>query len=121
MRVVNFSDARNNLKKVIDDVVNDSDFTVISRRDAPDAVLLSLDSFNSLMETVHLLKSPANAAHLARSLAQMESGKTVVRGLMEDEEPPPRKIAGSPSTAGSAKPETKKARATAAKPGKAAR
>lgn len=86
MRVVNFSDARNNLKKVIDDVVDDSDYTVISRRDAPDAVLLSLDSFNSLMETVHLLKSPANAAHLARSLAQMESGKTVVRELVEDDQ-----------------------------------
>ncbi|MHC5350511.1 type II toxin-antitoxin system Phd/YefM family antitoxin [Pseudomonas sp. A46] len=86
MRVVNFTDARNNLKKVIDDVVDDSDFTIISRRDAPDAVLLSLDSFNSLMETVHLLKSPANAAHLARSLAQMEAGNTVVRDLVLDEE-----------------------------------
>lgn len=86
MRVVNFTDARNNLKKVIDDVVDDSDFTIISRRDAPDAVLLSLDSFNSLMETVHLLKSPANAAHLARSLAHMEAGKTVVRDLIPDEE-----------------------------------
>ncbi|KES20442.1 MULTISPECIES: type II toxin-antitoxin system Phd/YefM family antitoxin [Pseudomonas] len=72
MRVVNFSYARNNLKKLIEDVVDGEDFIVISRRDAPNAVLLSLDSFNSLMETVHLLKSPANAARLARSLAQME-------------------------------------------------
>lgn len=72
MRVVNFSYARNNLKKLIEDVVDGEDFIVISRRDAPDAVLLSLDSFNGLMETVHLLKSPANAARLARSLTQME-------------------------------------------------
>ncbi|SDI44960.1 antitoxin YefM [Pseudomonas delhiensis] len=34
-----------------------------------------LDDFNSLVETFHLLRSPANAAHLARSLAQMEAGK----------------------------------------------
>nr|WP_281686079.1 type II toxin-antitoxin system prevent-host-death family antitoxin [Pseudomonas citronellolis] len=68
-----FSYAHNNLKKkLIEDVVCGEDFIVISRRDAPNAVLLSLDSFNSLMETVHLLKSPANAARLARSLAQME-------------------------------------------------
>lgn len=67
-----FSYAHNNLKKLIEDVVGGEDFIVISRRDTPDAVLLSLDSFNGLMETVHLLKSPANAAHLARSLAQME-------------------------------------------------
>jgi len=116
MRVVNFSDARNNLKKVIDDVVDDSDFTVISRRDAPDAVLLSLDSFNSLMETVHLLKSPANAAHLARSLAQMESGKTVVRELVEDEEQPRGKSASRTS----ALTAQKKAKA-AVKPDKVAR
>lgn len=77
MRVVNFSYARNNLKKLIEDVVDGEDFIVISRRDAPDAVLLSLDSFNSLMETAHLLKSPANAAHLARSLAQMEQGQWI--------------------------------------------
>jgi antitoxin YefM len=121
MRVVNFSDARNNLKKVIDDVVDDSDFTVISRRDAPDAVLLSLDSFNSLMETVHLLKSPANAAHLARSLAQMESGKTVVRALVEDEEQLSRKIVDRSTAPMAAKPVAKKAKAAAAKPGKATR
>ncbi|MBV7582142.1 type II toxin-antitoxin system prevent-host-death family antitoxin [Pseudomonas sp. PDM33] len=120
MRVVNFSDARNNLKKVIDDVVDDSDYTVISRRDAPDAVLLSLDSFNSLMETVHLLKSPANAAHLARSLAQMESGKTVVRELVDDEDQPRRKSASRSSTPIPSKPASKKAKA-AVKPDKVAR
>lgn len=49
MRVVNFSYARNNLKKLIEDVVDGEDFIGISRRDAPNAVLLSLDSFNSLM------------------------------------------------------------------------
>nr|WP_231387647.1 type II toxin-antitoxin system prevent-host-death family antitoxin [Pseudomonas nitroreducens] len=120
MRVVNFSDARNNLKKVIDDVVDDADYTVISRRDAPDAVLLSLDSFNSLMETVHLLKSPANAAHLARSLAQMESGKAVVRGLVEDAQQPRRKAVSRSSAPIPAKPASKKAK-VAAKPDKVVR
>ncbi|AOE87402.1 type II toxin-antitoxin system prevent-host-death family antitoxin [Pseudomonas sp. TCU-HL1] len=96
MRVVNVSDARSNLKKVIDEVSDDSDFTIISRRNAPDAVLLSLDSFNSLMETVHLLKSPANAANLARSLAQLESEKTVMHELVEDDEQPPCKDANPP-------------------------
>ena len=48
---------------------------VIPRHDAPDAVLMSLDTFNSLLETVHLLKSPANAAHLARSIEQFRLGQ----------------------------------------------
>jgi len=83
MRVVNFSEARNNLKSLIDQVIDDADFTVIARRDAPDAVVMSLDTFNSLMETVHLLKSPANAAHLARSIEQYRQGKTTQRELVD--------------------------------------
>lgn len=84
MRVVNFSDARNRLKAVIDQVVNDEDFVIITRRDADDAVLMSLNHFNGLMETVHLLKSPANTAHLSKSLKQYRSGKTHQHELVDD-------------------------------------
>jgi antitoxin YefM len=83
MRVVNFSEARNSLKTIIDRVIDDADYTVIARRDAPDAVVMSLDTFNSLMETVHLLKSPANAAHLARSIGQYRQGEISEQGLAD--------------------------------------
>lgn len=83
MRVVNFSEARNNLKAVIDGVVEDADYAVIARRDAPDAVVMSLATFNSMMETVHLLKSPANAAHLNRSIEQLRKGKTKAKDLVD--------------------------------------
>lgn len=85
MRVVKFSKARNNLKMVIDQVTNDADYTVIARRDAPDAVLMSLATFNGLMETVHLLKVPANAAHLARSIEQYRQGQVIQQGLVTGE------------------------------------
>ena len=75
MRVVHFSEAQSDLKVVMDQVIADADYTVITRRDAPDAVLMSLDTFNSLVETLHLLKSPANAAHLARSIEQCRKGQ----------------------------------------------
>lgn len=84
METVNFTDARNNLKSVLDRVVGDADYTVITRRDAEDAVVMSLNSFNSLMETVHLLKSPANAAHLARSIAQYRAGQARERTLFDE-------------------------------------
>lgn len=83
MRVVNFSEARNSLKSVIDQVIDDADYTVIARRDAPDAVVMSLDTFNSLMETVHLLRSPANAAHLAKSIEQYRNGKLTKKALLD--------------------------------------
>ena len=84
MRIVNFSEARNRLKNVLDQVVNDADYTVITRRDADDAVVMSLDQFNGLMETVHLLKSPANAIHLDKSIKQYHSGNAVEHGLTDD-------------------------------------
>ena len=84
MKGVSFSEARNSLKTVLDRVVADADYTIVTRRDAEDVVVMSLDSFNSLMETVHLLKSPANAAHLDRSIAQFKQGKAVVCDLLDD-------------------------------------
>jgi antitoxin YefM len=84
MRVVNFSEARNNLKSVLDQVTDDADYTVITRRDAEDAVVMSLDSFNSFLETFHLLKSPANATHLAKSIAQYRKGKAIERDTINE-------------------------------------
>jgi antitoxin YefM len=83
MRVINFSDARNALKRVIDQVVDDADYAIIARRDAPDAVLMSLDTFNSMMETVHLLKSPANVTHLSKSIEQLRKGQVKARKLVD--------------------------------------
>lgn len=84
MRVVNFSDARNNLKSVLDQVVDDADYTVITRRDSEDAVVMSLETFNSYLETFHLLRSPANAAHLAKSIEQYKNGNFQERELIDE-------------------------------------
>ncbi len=84
MKVVNFSEARNNLKTVLDRVIDDADYTIISRRDREDAVVMSLDVFNSLMETFHLLKTPANAEHLAKSIMQYKNGLITKRELVRE-------------------------------------
>jgi antitoxin YefM len=83
MRTISFSEARDHLKQVIDQVVDDADVTVITRRDAPDAVVMSLETFNSWQETAYLLKTPANAAHLAKSIAQLRSGQTEAHDLKD--------------------------------------
>lgn len=84
MRIVTYTYARNTLKNVLDDVVQDVDVTIISRRNAEgDAVVMSLDHYNSLMETLHLLQSPANAAHLAKSIKQLRDGKAKKRALAQ--------------------------------------
>jgi antitoxin YefM len=84
MNTISFSSARSNLKSVLDEVANDFTTTLIKRRDSEDAVVMSLDNYNSIMETLHLLSSPANAKHLADSIAQVEKGQTVTRALLDD-------------------------------------
>jgi antitoxin YefM len=84
MDIVSFSEARSNLKAVLDRVVEDADYTIITRRDAQDAVVMSKELFDSLLETVHLLKSPANAAHLERSIAQYKQGRVFERNLLDE-------------------------------------
>ena len=73
MRIISFSDARSSLRAVIDQVVED-------------AVVMSFDHYSSLMETVHLLSSPANAAHLAKSIAQARAGQAQERELIDTPE-----------------------------------
>ncbi|KVX07146.1 type II toxin-antitoxin system prevent-host-death family antitoxin [Alcaligenes nematophilus] len=84
MKIISFSEARNSLKAVLDGVVDDASTTIITRRDAEDAVVMSLDYYNSLMETVHLLRSPANAEHLSRSIEQYRAGKAMPREPSDD-------------------------------------
>ena len=83
MRVMKFSDARKQFKQVIDQVVADCDVTIISRRDADDAVVMSLDTYNSMVETMHLLRSPENARHLAKSIAQYQKGQVKTKGVLD--------------------------------------
>ena len=85
MQVVSFSEARQSFKAVLDRVEADADVTLITRRDASSAVLMSLETYNSLMETVHLLRSPANATHLQQSLEQADRGELVDHALIDAE------------------------------------
>lgn len=84
MVTINFTQARASLSEVLDRVEADHDCTIITRRDAADAVVMSADYYNQLMETVHLLKSPANAAHLAKSIAQHRAGDTSEQSLITE-------------------------------------
>lgn len=83
MRTLNFSEARKNLKDVLDKVAEDHVATIIKRRDAEDAVVMSLSDYNALQETMYLLSTPANARHLMESIAQLRNGKAKARKLIE--------------------------------------
>jgi len=78
MKAVTYTNARKNLKALIQDVCNNSEPAVIvSSRSKEQAVLISFEDYQAMEETAYLLSSPANRTHLERSLKQADQGKLV--------------------------------------------
>ena len=75
MRHISYTTIRANLASVLDDVVNDSLPTLITRQNGKNCILLSYDDYSSLQETAYLLRSRANVKHLLNSLEQADKGK----------------------------------------------
>jgi len=83
MKAANFTEFRTKLKQYLDDVENNNEILIIKRGAGNGAVLISLDEFNSILETVHLLSSKTNADRLYESIHQMKSGKSFEKKLIE--------------------------------------
>lgn len=83
MNAITVNEARHNLDRLIEQVSDDAEPTIICGEQGQKAVLLSLDEFNSWQETLYLLSNPANAAHLRQSIAEAKAGTTVERELIE--------------------------------------
>jgi antitoxin YefM len=84
MRAANFTEFRTNLKQFLDYVENNNETLIIKRGSGRGAVLLSLVEFNSIIETMHLLNSKANADRLYESIHQMKTGKSFQKELNEE-------------------------------------
>lgn len=78
MRTIPYTDARNNLETVLDCIVNGAKPIIITRQDSEDVVVMSLSHYSSLIETLYLLRSTANAKRLNRSIEQYRNNGTRV-------------------------------------------
>ena len=76
MTVVTYSNARRDFRSLIDKVNDDSDSVTITTNNH-NAVLLSENDYNAIMETLYLQQSPSNARHLAKSIDDLERGNTI--------------------------------------------
>ena len=85
MNAITYTDLRQNLKTCMDKVIQDCTPLIITRKNNENVVLISIDEYNSLIETNYLLSNEANAEHLKKSIAQHKSGKVKVRKLSADE------------------------------------
>nr|WP_198648237.1 type II toxin-antitoxin system prevent-host-death family antitoxin [Cyanothece sp. BG0011] len=82
MNIINMSEEANNFESVLETVRKDKNTTVIIRSDVEDAVIMSKSYYDSLMETIYLLKSPANAKHLEEAISEYKAGKTQKHDLI---------------------------------------
>ena len=85
MDAITYTNLRQNLKSYMDKVFNDHDPLIITRKNNENVVLMSVDEYNSLMETNYLLSNKTNAEHLQKSINQHKSGKMKERKLYENE------------------------------------
>ena len=81
MDVMSYSDARASLKDVMDRVIHDRTEVVVTRKKREAVVVISLEEYTALQETLHLLKSPENASRLRRAVAQLDAGEGTERDL----------------------------------------
>ena len=72
---VSYSQARQELASLLNDVTSDREVVIINRRNGEPAALIAADELVSLTETAHLLHSPANASRLLDALARALKGK----------------------------------------------
>ena len=83
MIAANYSEFRKELKDYLDSVENNHETLIIKRGSGKGAVIISLEEYNSIMETLHLLSSKKNAKRLFESIDQMKTGMKAQRKLIE--------------------------------------
>lgn len=84
MQVVNYSEFRNNLAENLNLVNDDGEIVIVSRSKGKNVVVMSLDEYNSINETLHLMSNAVNEKRLDESIAEMRSGKSSKHKLIED-------------------------------------
>lgn len=85
MKTMSYSESRRRYAEVLDSVVQDREEIVITRAGHDPVVMMSLDEFESLRETAHLMRSPANARRLLDAMERLEAGGGEARELITDD------------------------------------
>jgi antitoxin YefM len=83
MRSKTYTEAREKLSDIIENVCEDHDPLIITKRRDKAVVMISLEDYESMAETAYLLKSPRNAQRLLESIKELEEGKGTRRNLIE--------------------------------------
>ena len=84
MEAIAYSNVRKNLAKNMEQVCDEHEPLIITRKNASSVVMMSLEDYNAMEETMYLLRNPANAERLMASINEFEQGKFKERELADD-------------------------------------
>ena len=84
MLAVNYTSLRKNMKSYFDKVVNEYETMVVTRKNNENVVVLSEDTYNNLMENIHVLGNKENYDWLMESKKQLEEGNQKIPDLIDD-------------------------------------
>lgn len=84
MDVLNYTEFRRNLAKSLDKVNDDAEIVIVSRSKGKNVVVMDLDEYNAMAETLHIVKSEANRKRLQDAIDEMNGGKYHFHPLIED-------------------------------------
>lgn len=83
MNTISYSEARANLADTMDRVCEGHELIIITRNGQRAVVMLSLEDYKAMEETVYLLRSPMNAKRLVDAIAELEAGRGHEQKLAE--------------------------------------
>lgn len=83
MKAISYSAARSNLAKTMEQICDDHEPVVITRKSERSVVMLSLEDYEALEETAYLLRSPKNVKRLVDSISQLDTNAGTPRELEE--------------------------------------
>ena len=75
MQTIAYTDARNQLTRLMDGVAKDRKPITITRNGTGIAVLIAMEEYEAMEETLHLLSTPANAQRIQCGLSDYAAGK----------------------------------------------
>lgn len=83
MKILDYKSFKNDLVKNLDKIDNDDNVLIVSRVDEKNVVLMSLNQYNSITETLYLNSSFTNSKRLIESIEDMQAGNLYIHNLME--------------------------------------
>ena len=77
MLAENYSTLRNNLKSYCDRTTDDAETVIVTRKDEKNVVMMSLETYNNIMENLMITSNRANYQHILQGIHELDAGQSI--------------------------------------------